>query len=115
MADGHPVHDVKVYPAAGVAMRLTSEPEAPVAEQVVEQLEDWPPMVPEIVPPLAGVTARFSTYCWVEAANVAVTAWGPVIVTVVEALAELATLPVQPLKTKPEFAAACKFTAVPEL
>jgi len=47
------------------------------------------------------------------AEKLAVTLCGALMVTVVEALEALATLPVQPLKTKPELGVAVRATAVP--
>ena len=45
--------------------------------------------------------------------RLAVTDWGALMVTVVEALLALATLPVQLEKAKPVFAVAVRFTNVP--
>jgi hypothetical protein len=90
LGDGHTPQEVNEYPDAGVAVSVNCVPKITSVEQVVAQLNGSPPMVPVMLPPLAGVTETANTAWWV---NVAETVWGALMVTVVEALEELATLP----------------------
>src|SRR5271156_5385442 len=62
---------------------------------------------------LAGLVV--TVICTVAATKFAVTLCGPLMVMVVLDDVELATLPVQLLKLKPEFAVARRGTTVPEL
>jgi hypothetical protein len=103
-----PLQPVKMDPAAGAAVRVTTVPVVTVVEQVVPQLIPAGELVTVPVPAPALVTVSAKDACM----KVAVTVVAAFTVTVQEVAVPLQP-PLQPLKTDPAAGAAVKVTAVP--
>ena len=102
-----PSHSVKLEPEAGVAVRVRVVPLVYVEEHVDPQLipEGLPVIVPLPVPDLMIEIVRIFS-------NVAVTVMLPLTVTV-HVLVPEQPLPLQPVKTEPDVAAAVRVTTEP--
>jgi hypothetical protein len=103
-----PLQPLNVEPAAGVAVKVTAVPLANPAEQVVPQ--EMPVGALVTVPPPAPALLTVSVkLCW---ANVAVTAWAALIVTV-HVPVPVQPPPLQPVNVEPAAGVAVKVTAAP--
>jgi hypothetical protein len=103
-----PVQPVNVEPVAGVAVKVTAVPLANAAEQVAPQ--EMPVGALVTVPLPAPVLLTVSvTLCW---ANVAVTDWAALIVTV-HVPVPVQPAPLQPVNVEPVAGVAVNVTAAP--
>jgi hypothetical protein len=105
-----PLHPVKVEPAAGVAVRVTTVPVVKGAEHVAPHV--MPAGALETVPDPEPLLLTVSVNDW--SAKVAVTLRAALIVTV-QLLAVPEQPPLQPVKVEPAAGAAVRVTAVPDV
>src|SRR5439155_6064931 len=103
-----PVQPVKVEPAAGVALRVTTVPLSKLAVHAAPQVIPAGELVTVPLPVPAGVTVKVKVW----SVKVAVTVVAPESVTVQVPVPEQAP-PVQPVKVEPTAGAAVSVTAVP--